>query len=328
MSKPIAVLVSDIHFSVQNLELATISLQDSLALAEQYRVPLIIAGDLNDSKAIIRGEVANRLITILQYAQVEIFILIGNHDLLNEKGLEHSLNFLRPYADIIQSPINLRYLGLYLIPYHSSLEVFGEVIKNTPSGSTIICHQGVQGAFLGDYIQDKSSVHPDILKDYKVFSGHYHRHQQVGTVTYIGNPYTMSFGEANDGPKGCLILNDDNSYKLHEFHYRKHIVIECMLIEMTDEFLSQKRITICDNDLVWLKVSGSKSMLELIDKKYIGEKLLGHSNFKLDLIPLEATEETQKPIILDNRDLLDHYIERLEETEDQKSYLKTLWRSL
>lgn len=51
----------------------------------------------------------------------------------------------------------------------------------------------------------------DLLKKYKnIFSGHFHKAQQrvysAGMVQYVGNPFQMNFGEAEDD-KGFLILN-------------------------------------------------------------------------------------------------------------------------
>lgn len=333
MRKPIAVCISDIHFSLSTLELATISLQAAIDKAKELHVSLIIAGDLLNDKAIIRGEVANRLIDIFESARVAAptkpFIIVGNHDLINEKGVEHSLNFLRPYAHIVEEPLIYGPEDLILVPYMSNVFDLNKVmaiginsIRRKPS--IMIMHQGFQGAHLGDYVQDKTSINPDSVKKFNVISGHYHRHQTLGTVTYIGSPYTMSFGEANDGPKGFLVLYDDGSYTREILNLRKHVILEVQHDTHIGPIPG-----INSDDLLWLKVRGPESELKKLNKNQIGNVLLGHSDFKLDLIPTDS-----EPLKVDNLEekthgeVLDELVDFMEETDDQKTYLKKIWRTL
>lgn len=321
---PTAILLSDVHFSLNNLSLASESLSTALAHAEKLDIPLIICGDLNDTKAIIRAEVANELIDIFKKAETDILILVGNHDLINEKGKEHSLRFLNELRKVSVVHRPMECWGFHFLPYFSDPEEFKRALNHIPHGATIICHQGVKGAFMGDYIQDKSSTEPSILEPYTVFSGHYHRHQRVGTVTYIGNPYTMSFGEANDGPKGYLVLNDDGSFERVDLKLRRHVIKEYRY----DDVISRDD-SIGPNDIVWVKVSGPASELDTIDKKSLGDTLLGHSNFKLDLIA-DVNEIDNNSIKngMTNASLLDTLIDQIPESEEYKDTLKSLWREI
>lgn len=329
-SKPIAVLISDIHFNVNNLELASKSLESALTDSWILKIPLVIAGDLLDSKAIIRAECANRIIDILCTGRKEkIVILIGNHDLINEKGKEHSLNFLRPYAAVLDRYAR-SYLGLNFIPYISDPDEFIKEL-NRHEG-LVICHQGVQGAHLGDYVIDKSSLPKEVFADYRIVSGHYHRAQDikcgkprkdgVGLFSYIGSPFTHTFGEANDGPKGYQILYSDGLLKQVVLNLRKHIIVERNV-----EDLGVPVFNYVPGDLVWLKVKGNNSQLDKLKKKEIGERLFGHSDFKLDKI-YENTNKNS-PIVSSSsnvQDLLDRLIDELKDEEYRKNRLKSLWR--
>lgn len=324
MNSPIAVCISDIHFSVKNLELASEALSASILKAIELQVPLIIAGDLNDTKAIIRAEVANRLIEILSLAKTPVYILVGNHDLINEKGHEHSLNFLRPYATIIDKPsfITRGNSSITMVPYLSN-SVFLQESKwyfNT----IIIMHQGVKGAWMGDYIQDKTSI--DRTFNVPVISGHYHRHQTVGSVTYIGSPYTMSFGEANDGPKGFLILNSDGTYIRQILNLRKHVVIETHVDDLTRPIQNLNK-----DDLLWIKISGTSGELKKINKDELREQLKIPCSFKLDLIPTddgrsELKDDESKQ--LTNAEIFDNVIDTTNLTEENKTRLKNLWKGI
>jgi DNA repair exonuclease SbcCD nuclease subunit len=301
MTNPLFVAISDIHFSVPNLELASKSLQAALSKAEELNIPLVIAGDLNDTKAIIRAEVANSIILILKPAKVKVYILEGNHDKVNEKGKEHGLNYLRPYADILDMPHILQVNGkaVFVIPYQSDSEaIIGTLNARPLVPKLVIMHQGFRGAFMGDYIQDKSSIPVDVFKNHTVISGHYHRHQTLGTITYIGSPYTITYGEANDGPKGFLVVNEDGTFTREILKLRKHIIVERKIDDNLENPVENYNL----GDLVKLKLTGSRKSINNIDKHKLGLKLIGHNNFSLDLI-VEEIETTQKSTQLN---LTDH----------------------
>ncbi len=326
MSKPLFVAISDIHFNINNLELASTALRAALDKAYSLSVPLIIAGDLHDTKAIIRGEVANQLLDIFSKTPVQTYILVGNHDLLNEKGAENGLNYLKSEnVSIISHPVCWPGYEVRFIPYQNTTQKFKDALSSIPKGSIVVCHQGVQGAFLGDYVQDKTSVDPGSLEGYTLISGHYHRNQTVGPLTYIGSPFTHTFGEANDGDKGFIVVNSDGTFTREILDIRRHVKIE-VNIEDLDGVHPVRPI-----DLLWLKVTGPQSLLNKIDKVALGQRLLGHSNFKLDLVSL--TNSTQSPqlgviVKLTDTQVLDKLIDSMPETVEQIDHLKNLWRRL
>lgn len=325
MSKPMAVVISDLHFNLPNLEIATEALKAARRKASTLQVPLIIAGDLQDTKAIIRAEVANRLISIFKLdrmSKYNTYLLIGNHDLINEKGHDNALNYLDDHLVLIdQLDCDPEFS---LIPYFSDAEDFKVAISKIPKGSIIIMHQGVKGAAMGDYIVDKTSIDPELLKDYTVISGHYHRHQTIGTVTYIGSPYTTSFGEANDGPKGFLILNEDGTFTREILNFRKHVILETEY----ENFDTLVTGNVNPGDIIWLKVSGQYSQLETLNKDELGNKLFGHTNYKLDKIYIDTPHNDAVTEYGSQYELLDSLIDSLNEPDEQKEALKSLWRDL
>jgi len=328
-NQPKAVLISDIHFTVSTLDLAAASLIAASKRSVELNVPLIIAGDTLDSKAIIRAECANKLMDIL--CRYPAQIIVGNHDLINEKGKEHSLEFLRAYGNIIDMPLRW-HEDLFLMPYMSSKDEFLSALEEIPSGSTIICHQGIMGADMGHYVQDKTSLPTETFANFRVISGHYHRAQDiktgrprkgaVGLFSYIGNPYTLSFGEAKDGPKGYQILHENGLLTQVPLNLRKHVIIERDINRL---FLPTENIN--KDDLIWLKVTGPYIELERLNKKEVGERLFGHSNFKLDKIYSDV------PLIVNSdnstgEQIMDKLIDASDEKAEEKQELKKLWRGL
>lgn len=325
MIKPIAVLISDVHYSLSTLEVADTAFRAAIDKAAELGVPLIDCGDLTNDKAILRAEVVNQLLKTMDYAldkDVQITLLVGNHSLLNEKGTEHALNFLADYANVVSS--NTAFERYHFIPYQSSNEEFVKILHKLPKDRIVIAHQGFKGANMGDYIQDRSSVDPKDCEGYRIISGHYHRHQTLGEITYVGNPYTLSFGEANDGPKGYLVLYSDGSFKREYLDLRRH-KIETWTIEGYNETHPLK---LDPSHVLWVKLTGPKSELDKLTKEAIGDKIVGHNNFRLDLIPTDEVKLDTKEIPMTDPQLLDAIIDNLPESTEYKNSLKQLWRQI
>jgi hypothetical protein len=338
MRSPAAVILGDIHFTPGTLELATISVKKAKGMAHFLKVPLILNGDTLDGKDLIRGVCANRLMEIIdssEHRPPAIYVNVGNHDLINAKSNEHSLNFLKPICNVIQVPMFLQDIESYIIPYQTSSETLQAVLGTIPKGSRLIMHQGLQTANMGHYRQDTSSLPKSSFADFRVIASHYHCRQdiqtaetitddQVGMFSYIGSPYTITAGEAQDGSKGYAVLYSDGSLAHVPTNLRKHVTIECSIDELFD---TGADVNSCD--ILWLKVTGSKIDLDKLDKKEIGEYYLGHSNYKLDLTPT-ATLQSHKEIDtnINDSDMLDRIIDNIGVDQSHKDQLKSLWREL
>ena len=342
--KPVAVLTADVHYNPTTLPLADAAMRQAISRANDLGVPFIVAGDLHDTKALLRGECVNAMIETFKTCKTKAYVIVGNHCKINEKGEDHSLKFLQPYVrDVINSPtlteIKINGGLLHMLPYHSDVEELRKVLNSwvVLKGSTIIMHQGLNGV-MSHYIQDKSALNPEDVQDFRVISGHYHKAQDiktgrprkgaVGLFSYIGNPYSLNFGEANDGPKGFQVLYDDGLMEQVPTNLRKHVVVETDVYK--DSFWKSSPVQYLNpGDLLWLKVKGPQSELKKLNKREIGQRLLGHSNFKLDLIPTEAEalEENAADAVLDT-EVLDALISALPESEEQKTYLKSLWKEI
>lgn len=333
--KPIAVISGDIHYNLKTLEVADNATRQAITKANELDVPFISNGDLHDSKANLRGECINRIIETFKLCNKKPYVNVGNHSLINEKGKEHALHFLAAYAYIIDEPKYIEELESFIIPYYSD----GELLLNyleylMPSVSRLIMHQGVNGSNMGHYIQDKSAIPKEALADFRVILSHYHAHQNIecgpikanniGLATYIGSPYSTSYGEANDPPKGFGILYSDGSLEFVPTNLRKHIVLEYTYGGLN--FLENTSIDIKDNDLLWVKVKGPKEVLDKLTKQSISINLNITIPFKLDLIP-NKVEFTAKPTKeLTQNEVFDNIIERSNIEVETKKRLQTLWK--
>lgn len=338
MSKPVCVITGDIHFNLQTLELASSALRQLLAKAKELNVPAVLNGDTLDQKALIRGEVANRLIEILETADpTQVYINTGNHDLINQKATESSLNFLRPYAQVISVPTYVEALKSWIVPYFSDNQNLQDFLNTVPKGSRLIVHQGVIGADLGHYVKDSSSLPPESFADFRTVASHFHKRQDikcgrprkgaVGLFSYCGSPYSISFSEANDGPKGINVLYDDGTLELVPTNLRKHWKLDLDL-EGLQLFLDTGAHP-ATADLVWLRIKGPASELAKVKKADLA-KVLGVDYFKLDKVAVETErlDDEDKAEAKSGGDLLDALIDKGEEPAEEKVVLKNLWREL
>lgn len=347
MKNPKAVLISDIHFNLNTYDLASKVVTQARKKAEELKVPLIISGDLHDTKANIRGECIRAIQNCLIGSNQRTYILVGNHDLWNEKSTDDSLEFLNgiPYVQVVRiapdtvvNPFTV-IDGLYLLPYYNDIDRLKKHLRTIPSGSTLIMHQGVMGSEAGHYMQDPTALPKETFKDFRVISGHYHRRQDikcgrprrgaVGLFSYIGNPYTLNFGEAEDHEKGFQILMDDGTLEFVPTKLRKHIVIKVRVDEKS-EVVHFVRKDVSINDIIWVKLSGPSSVINKISKDFISREYLnGISNFKLDLIPLDKEDNTKlQSSSMTGEQILDHIIETENDTVEYKAHLKSLWREV
>ncbi len=345
MSKrqPLAVLISDVHFSMPNLELATKALDLALEKADELGVPCIIAGDLHDTKANIRGECVNAIRDALKASKCITYVLVGNHDKINEKSEEHSLNFIEDRVIIINEPTQIMLAGFIVtaFPYYHNSEWLKEDLKKVEPGTIVIMHQGITGSNSGEYIQDKSAITTEDVKDFRVISGHYHTRQDikcgrpqkgaVGLFSYIGNPYTQNFAEANDPPKGFQILMDDGLLEFVPTNLRKHVVVKAAVRpDNTGLHFEYENFTFNPGDLLWVKLEGSKETLLRTSKQVVSVALpILSMDFRLDLIPTDTTTEAPTDRKEQTQgELLDSLIDSMQNTSDErKARLKELWRN-
>ncbi len=339
MSKVIAVLISDVHYNINTVKLADTVMRQAIKRANAHQVPLIIAGDLHDTKANLRGECVSAMIETIKLAKIKPIILVGNHDLINEKDItKHSLEFLEPYAHI-QTKCG-SWKNYTLIAYHSDVQKLKEFLKTLPKGSNIIMHQGLQDTHMGDYIQDKSALVKEDVADHMVISGHYHHRQIIecgptgenfiGSFRYIGNPYTLSWGEANDPMKGFQVLYDNNNTTFVSTNVRKHVIVS------TTSELSIEGSFNAD-DLVWVKVTDTRENLARLTRKDVAKALV-RDVFKVTHHPLDIRQDEKENVCQNNTnvrqtrtyvDILDSIISNLNNTsEEGKERLKSMWKSM
>ena len=333
-SEPSAVLISDVHFSIATLSRAKAALQMAIDKANELTVPVFVLGDLHDTKANMRAECVKAMLDVANTCATHLSIIVGNHDKINEKSSfsEHSLHFLREAGFfILDQPAAFQ--NYAFIPYCSTSEKFLKNLAEVPNNYTILAHQGLKSAAAGEYFQDHSAVPIEALAGRKVISGHYHTSQTIplpegGSWTYLGNPYTLNFGEAGDPPKGFKVLMEDGTLEHIRCDLPKHVILDLHFFGETYG-VSHNYTTIKPNDLVLIKAHGTAKELQKVTQKWVKEELELSASSRIELNRVDDGQ-TAPPVLHNNpKQTLDSIIDLLENhTNDDKARLKTLLKSL
>lgn len=337
MVHPIAVLLSDVHYSLSTLALADTATRMAINKANHLQLPLVITGDLHDTKANLRGECVNAMIATFKLCEIKPIILVGNHCKINEKSIEHSLNFLEPYATVIDRPTFSNAFGFkgtspYFIPYQHDPNEFVRILGSRPEGTKLVfVHQGMHGSEHGEYAHDKSAVSSSIFEGLRVISGHYHCRQTINCGSsalfdYVGNPYTNSFAEAQDPEKGFQVLYSDGTLEFNSCELRQHTIIEKHIHDLRSSSMATNPAM---DDLVWVKLSGTREELADLTKEAIGSQLGIPGGFRLDLIPTNDIIDITLPVVAQTQpQILHDLIESLDAGESQKKRLQILVKEL
>lgn len=140
----------------------------------------------------------------------------GNHDMF----LKHSweINSLRPLSGVLNVIEQVKLLELdsrrfWVLPFihfeHSYMRVLERIEKQYKPGDTMLTHIGVRGSTLNScfLLQDWSVVDFTQSPFQRVYTGHFHVNQQVGSnVWYPGSPIPFKFDEG-DVPHGFYELD-------------------------------------------------------------------------------------------------------------------------
>jgi DNA repair exonuclease SbcCD nuclease subunit len=320
-SPVIGVILADPHCSLATLEPASFALGIVAREASYHNVPLIIAGDLFDGKALLRAECVNR-VRLLLSGGPGVWVIPGNHDRINERSAEHSLHCIEDAKIHVWDGESGRADAILYVPYCSDSNRFAFIVRGT-TARIVIGHQGIKGADMGHYIRDASAVDPRQLEGQRIILGHYHKRQDIGNISFLGSPYTINFGEANDGPKGYHLLHADGSLTFIPLpDIRRHVIVERRIDDVMTPIPGLRPI-----DLLWLKVTGPESQLAKLRKSDIG-KHIGQDNFKLDKIPDTSAEVSKPKEKVTPMGALDTLVDEMSETPEQKAKLKSLAREV
>lgn len=169
---------------------------------------IFILGDLFDDRRYVTHDVSNKVVELFKKAQaadIAVAVFPGNHDMFWRFSWRD--NAIGPYADHILFLNNVGSLMLgdrkfWIIPFieHEDIyqRVLMEVNKLAGPEDVLLTHIGVSEAVMNIsfQLQNWSVVSFEKTIFSKVFTGHFHCHQQVGSKSwYPGSPLAWRYDE-------------------------------------------------------------------------------------------------------------------------------------
>lgn len=137
----------------------------------------------------------------------KVYLIMGNHDeFYKDKREIHSLEFARLFPNIKVVNETFTEGGVTIMPW-----LIGDEWKTVPKLQSryIFGHLELPLFYMNAMVQmpDHGQLQADhfVNQEY-VFSGHFHKRQTKGNVTYIGNCFPHNYADAGDDDRGMMML--------------------------------------------------------------------------------------------------------------------------
>ena len=248
----------------------------------------------------------------------KVYVIMGNHDLFyREKREINSMEFIRNIPNIHLVNEWIEDEDVAIIPW-----IVGDEWKKIAS----MKQKYVFGHFELPYFKMNAMVEmPDVgtikTEHFKncgmVFSGHFHKRQQNGNVTYMGNAFPHNYADAGDDERGMMVLEFGGEPKYINWpdmpRYR-HIKIS-ELLKNADDLLEPKMYV-----RVGLDIKISYEEANFIRETFIDKYKLR----ELQLIP-EQIDQAQQPLVeVQKFDSVDQIVLKQLEGVDSETYDKNI----
>lgn len=284
---PLAIFSTDWHLKKENISQITDLVTQQCELAKKLEVThLVCLGDVLDSRISQREEILtsfSKILDIIKSYDLLLVLIPGNHDKTIYSSHE---SFLTPYKthpalfliDKMGSvPFKDGSIQLRFLPFFSEekwLESYKELYEYIGEGDilddkNILCtHIAVTGSQNNDGEFVSSSISPKLFKGFfKVFSGHYHDQQKIGSNFYhLPSIQQNNFGENSE--KGFTVLYSDGSHKLVKSDFREFIKVRVDLDSISlDDLNGLKKKYQRNKDNIRFEFTGSESLLKSLNQE-------------------------------------------------------------
>ena len=167
---------------------------------------IINCGDSYDQHTITSYDidVASEFFKCFQNLNIDHYVLVGNHEMVNQNfnaiSLLNNINGIK----VIDEPCTIGELAF--LPYCNYKEIL-----EFPEGKFLFSHQDIQGSLIRGEFALPEGISTDVLKEkYKlVFNGHIHKSSINQNVVNVGSISTHSFSDDNDSVPQCYIFDTE-----------------------------------------------------------------------------------------------------------------------
>lgn len=212
-----AALCTDIHWGMRSNSLqhnvdCTEFIDWFIATAKEKGCETcIFLGDWNHTRASINIQTLQFGLRALEKLSAnfdQVYFIPGNHDLyFRDKRDVHSVEWAKhlPNVTIVDQWLELG--DVVFAPW-----LVGNDWRKLErlSGKYLFGHFELPGYYMNAMVEmpDHGELQTNHLQNFEnVFSGHFHKRQNRGNVTYIGNAFPHNFADAGDDSRGMMILD-------------------------------------------------------------------------------------------------------------------------
>ena len=253
-------VVGDPHVTHKNLDIA----HDLVTQVEAKGLDVIWLGDMLDTKEVIRGKCFNFWFNYFRSSKLNHKVLVGNHDYFNLECQEHSLEGLKalPNVVVVDDLLIVDELKAAFIPYVHDDANLVAMLDKIPHGMNLFGHLELAGFDFGNgYICEQGAVGKRYEKFPQVITGHFHKYQQQANITYLGTPYSLTFGESNQIKYlATYDTEGETSLTLTTTTFRQHVTVDYNLNESDCDWPIRKE------DLVRINLIGTQEQIAAYDR--------------------------------------------------------------
>jgi hypothetical protein len=148
----------------------------------------------------------------------KVYFILGNHDLFYKDKREiNSIEFMRLFPNVIPIKDPFTEGDVTILPW-----LVGDEWKEVPKIKSryVFGHFELPLFYMNAMIQmpDHGQLQGNhfINQEY-VFSGHFHKRQSKGNITYIGNAFPHNYADAADDERGMMILEWGGKPEYHSW---------------------------------------------------------------------------------------------------------------
>jgi DNA repair exonuclease SbcCD nuclease subunit len=240
----------------------------------------------------------------------KVYFILGNHDLFYKDKREiNSIEFMRLFPNIVPIKDTLVEGDVTIMPW-----LVGDEWKDIPKMKSryIFGHLELPLFYMNAMVQmpDHGQLQAGHFGNQEyVFSGHFHKRQSKGNVTYIGNAFPHNYADASDDDRGMMILEWGGKPEYHTWPgqptFRTYKLSQ--IIDTPDALLREKmhcRVTI-DLPISFEEANFIRETFipqyNLRELMLIPEKVEIESN----LTPIDITFESVDTIVMNQINAID-----------------------
>ena len=301
-----AFVIGDPHFKRNNIIDGRAFVDKCVPAAEKFKPDfIVILGDTlncHDTAYNPSFELAYEFIEGLQRV-AHVFIIIGNHDLINHQQFLTPKHFFLPYkrwdnVTVVDTPIcrQIKSFTFTFCPYVPSgrfLEALDTLIEKGETwdlSDCIFAHQEFRGCSMENgKVSDKGDKWDENYPP--VISGHIHKSQTIKNIHYPGSAYQHTFAEDPDKRVWgvTFVENSDSGFKIKKIDLKirgkKRVFLDVSDIDQFDDELINKH-------QIQLRLRGTPEEFKVFDKSKKAKDLRGKGvKISKELITEDIVEE-------------------------------------